>query len=135
MDSHFRGNDDNATYVENDNATFVEKTLQRKQATGSPNLMLPKLIVQIIPSRVVVFDQLDLPRTVPFFQLLLSANRTVHRRKHLVIHKHVHAVFGGKPRYGMLLVFPYSFSQITRHTYIECPISLTCQYVDHGNLH
>ena len=44
---------------------------------NSATYLLHDLIPQIIPARVHCFDQLDLPRSTPFLELLLAGNRSL----------------------------------------------------------
>jgi hypothetical protein len=64
------------------------------------------LIVQIAPPWIPLLDELDLPRSAPLLELLLTLNRTDRIPVHLEVHKPINAVAGAKPSNGFGLVLP-----------------------------
>jgi hypothetical protein len=87
---------------------------------------------KVIPMRVLVQDQIDLPRAMPVFELFLAQDRMIHVTKHLEIDKPVNRIFGRKSgrRSGSML--PNPRNQVGRHTNVERAERLARKDIDAG---
>ena len=86
---------------------------------------------QVPPSGIVLPDQLDLPRPIPFLELLFPGDRTLHISVHLEIYQVVHAILFREPFDYIILVLPNTLHEITSHANVERTMSFAGEYVDH----
>jgi hypothetical protein len=67
---------------------------------------------KVKPLRVLRLDQFDLPRALPFFDLLFAAKRRFPIVVSFVPDKPIDTIFGGEARNRFRLVFPDTLRQI-----------------------
>jgi hypothetical protein len=85
---------------------------------------------QINPLRILGAYQVDFPRPMPVFQLLLASDRVIHRRKHLKMHKAIDCIFGRMPRYRAVTMLVKAFDQIRGQTNVKRAVRLACKNVN-----
>src|SRR5512139_1119014 len=86
--------------------------------------------IKIMPTRILSFDQLNLPVTPPFLDFFLPLNRSLRRVIAFKPHEPVDAVARSKSRCEFMLVFINSADQITGDAEIQRPIFTACEKVD-----
>ena len=84
---------------------------------------------QIHPVRIRVVNQIDFPRPMPIFQLLLARNRGLHRAKNLKMHQSVNRIFGSMPGCHTAPMLRKPLEQVRRDTDIKRTIMLACKYI------
>ena len=84
---------------------------------------------QIHPVRVFGINQIDFPRPMPIFQLLLARNRGLHRAKNLKMHQSVNRIFGSMSRRHTAPMLRKPLEQVRRYADIKRTIMLACKYV------
>lgn len=70
------------------------------------------VVVEVSPLRIDAFDQLELPSSFPFFDLLLSLDRRRHGVLEFEVNQPVNAVFFGEAPDETLFVLPHALSGI-----------------------
>jgi len=84
---------------------------------------------QIHPVRIFGINQIDFPRPMPIFQLLLARNRGLHRAKNLKMHQPVNRIFGGMPGCHTAPMLRKPLEQVRRYADIKRTIMLACKYI------
>ena len=84
---------------------------------------------QIHPVRIFGINQIDFPRPMPIFQLLLARNRGLHRAKNLKMHQPVNRIFGSMPGCHTAPMLRKPLEQVRRDTDIKRTIMLACKYI------
>ena len=79
---------------------------------------------QIDPFRIFGVDKINLPRSMPIFQLLLALDRALHVAKHLKMHKAVNGIFRRMLREQAVAMLRKAQHQIGRHADIERAVKL-----------
>jgi hypothetical protein len=87
------------------------------------------LRVQVFPAWIGVFDQVELPGSVPFFQLPLALERRFSALVLLEPNQKLDAVLLSEALYSANPMFPDTAYQVVRHADIESAISSTGQNV------
>ncbi len=85
---------------------------------------------QIGPMRIDVIDKIDLPRTVPVFQLLFAGYGAGHIAQHFKMNQLVHTMLGGKSIRMRIAVLIHALHQIGRDADINRAIMLARQHID-----
>ena len=85
---------------------------------------------QILPRRIVLFNQRKLPGTIPFLKLLLPQNSLLHRAVQFKIHQPRDTIFFRKPCHQTITVLPNALHQVTSDTNVESAIPFASQDVD-----
>src|SRR5687768_5769775 len=85
---------------------------------------------QIVPVRVDLLDQLDLPASSPLLDLLLARDRRLGGVVALVPNELVQLVLARETADDALLVFVYTLRQARRYTRVQCPVPAVCQDVN-----
>ena len=80
---------------------------------------------QINPLRIMLIDQIDLPRAMPVFQLLFAQDRALHVPKQLKVHQLVDRIFGRMPRRHVIAMLVKPLKQVRGHADIERAVKLT----------
>ena len=100
----------------------------------NPNFGHTVVVVEKVrPSWIHFLDQSNLPKTMPFFQLAFALYSIGHRGIRLVINEMLYSVLFREAVERPCMMLPHSRMQIARNTYVECPIALTRQHVNHRN--
>ena len=84
---------------------------------------------QIHPVRIFGINQIDFPRPMPIFQLLLARNRGLHRAKNLKMHQSVNRIFGSMSRRHTAPMSRKPLEQVRRYADIKRTIMLACKYI------
>ena len=84
---------------------------------------------QIHPMWIRVVNQINLPRPMPIFQLLLARNRGLHHAKNLKMHQPVNRIFGGMPGCHTAPMLRKPLEQVRRYADIKRTIMLACKYI------
>jgi hypothetical protein len=92
-------------------------------------------IEQIDPLGIHAFDQANLPRALPFLDLLLAPDCFGHRVVQLVVDERVHLVAIGEAGDQVLLVLVDPIGKIAGDTCIEGAVALAREHIDTGVLH
>ncbi len=87
---------------------------------------------QIGPMRIDAVNKINLPRTMPVFQLLFAGYGTSHVAQHFKMHKLVYAIFGGKSVRMFIAMLIHSLYQIGREANINRAVMLARQHIDAG---
>jgi len=87
---------------------------------------------QINPLRVFGFDQIDLPLTMPVFQLFLARDRAVHVVEHFKADKAIYRIFFRKAFGHTRAVLVQALDQIRGYADVERAVRLAGEYVDAG---
>jgi hypothetical protein len=87
---------------------------------------------QIGPMRVFAVNQVNLPRTVPVFQLFLACNRGVHIAKQLKTDKAVDGVFGGETIRHFAAMLLHTLHQIRRYADVKRAVNAAGEYIYAG---
>lgn len=74
-----------------------------------------------MPIGVRLFDQTNLPSTIPLLQALLASKRKFDVAKLFVVDQPMYAIFPGKSRNRIGAMFVDSPDQIIRHTDVSVP--------------
>ena len=91
--------------------------------------------VQIIPIRVLLFDQAQLPGPVPFLYLLFTGDCGIHIFVLFEADQLMHGIFACKALILIVFVFPYPLDQVAGYPGVQRAVSLTCEDVNTGLLH
>jgi len=84
---------------------------------------------QIRPVRIFGINQIDFPRPMPIFQLLLARNRGLHRAKNLKMHQPVNRIFGSMSGCHTAPMLRKPLEQVRRDTDIKRTIMLACKCI------
>jgi hypothetical protein len=87
---------------------------------------------QISPMRVMLVDQVDLPRPMPVLELLLTHNCWFHLAKHLKMDQAINRIFGGKAGKGFVAVLPQAGDQVRRHANVKRTIGFARKNINTG---
>jgi hypothetical protein len=85
---------------------------------------------QIAPFWVAFFNQLKLPGTIPFFELLFSGDGRGHVTVHFIVHQAMNSIFFGKAFHQAVPVLPAASNKVARYPNVESPIALAGENVD-----
>jgi len=85
---------------------------------------------QINPLRVFRFNQIDLPTTMPVFQLLLSRDRADHVVKHFKTDKAVYRIFRRISGRQFVAVLVKALDQVRCYADVKRAVRLAGEYVD-----
>ena len=85
---------------------------------------------QVIPVRVLLFDELQLPSAVPFLDLLFASNRSSHVFVRFEKNQEMDSVLFGEPFDHIILVLPNSFRKIAGYADVKRSIAFTGQDID-----
>jgi len=99
------------------------------------SILLGLILAQVLPFRVVLFDEPDLPPAVPFLETFLCRQGIADSTEGLKVDQPVHAIMPGEARNHATLVLVYALSQIARHTDVQCAVLFTGHYVHIVALH
>jgi len=78
--------------------------------------------IQIVPLRICLLDQFQLPASLPFFDRLLPCNRGDHALMRLVPYQFVNAVAFGESFDKVALMLPHALDHVGGHTNVECSV-------------
>ena len=79
---------------------------------------------QINPLRVFGIDEIDLPRTVPVFQLLLAGDGSLHRAEQFKVHQVINRIFGSMSRRQVTAMLRKPFQQVGGYANVERAVKL-----------
>ncbi len=85
---------------------------------------------QINPLRVFRLNQIDLPWTMPIFQLFLSRDRAVHIVEHLKSDKVIHRIFRGISGRQFVAMLAKALDEVRRYADVKRAVRLAGEYVD-----
>lgn len=85
---------------------------------------------QVVPVRIVGFDQADLPGAVPVLQLLLTRNGCRHVGEEFVANKAVHGISRCETAAFPVAMLVHAFEQVCSHANVQCSARLTGENVD-----
>jgi hypothetical protein len=85
---------------------------------------------QIGPMRIDFIDKINLPRTVPVFQLLLARYGAGHIAQHFKMNQPVHAMFGCKSIRMLIAMLIHALNQIGRHADVDRTVMPARQHID-----
>jgi hypothetical protein len=86
------------------------------------------------PMRIDVIDKIDLPRTMPVFQLLFPRYCAGHIAQHFKMNQPVHAIFGGKSVSMFIAMLIHALNKIGRNANIDRTVMSARQHIDAGLL-
>ena len=81
-----------------------------------------QVIIQVVPFRVYLFNESNLPGTLPLFDLLFSNNGVSNVPMCLVVDKTMNRVSLREPLYEIMLMLPHPFDQLAGDAGVECPV-------------
>ncbi len=87
---------------------------------------------QIGPMRVVFVDQIDLPRSMPVFQLVFALYRGLHFAKQFEMHEAVDRIFRGMSGHRFVPMLPHATNKVRGHANVERAVQLARKDVDAG---
>ena len=87
---------------------------------------------KVAPLGVRAVDQIDLPRSLPVFQLLLAGNRALHVAEHLEVNEPVDRIAGREALGHTFAVLPQSLHQVRRHADVSRAVVPAGEDVDAG---
>ena len=90
----------------------------------------PQVQRQIVPLRIVLLDQVELPVAVPVLQLLLAGDRAGHVLEHLEPDETVDGMALRETWNGAGSVLVQALERVTRHTDVERAATAARQNVD-----
>ncbi len=90
---------------------------------------------EIDPLRIFLFDQIQLPLSVPLFHLLLSLDRIANVAKPFEVNEQVDAIFFCETFNKSLLMFEDSALNVIRHADVKRSITLARHDIDVVILH
>jgi hypothetical protein len=99
---------------------------------SQPDGVKPQSHRQIRPRQVLGLDQVDLPRSMPILQLLLTCDGARHVLKKLKANETIDGIFRRKPPALRLPVLPHPRQQVRRYANIQRPIMLARKDIDTG---
>ncbi len=85
---------------------------------------------QIHPLWILRFNQIDLPRAVPVFQLLLARYSIFNIIKYFKTNETMNSIFGRVTGRKVVAVLVKALQQIGSHANIQRPMRLASQYID-----
>jgi len=85
---------------------------------------------QIMPVGVLALDQIDLPLSVPAFELFLSRDGGAHVTEDFITDEAMDGISGGKPVDCTIPVLPQPRDQIAADADIECTVWLAGEDID-----
>ncbi len=85
---------------------------------------------QINPLRVFRLNQIDLPWTMPVFQLFLSRDRVAHVVEYLKSDKVIHGIFRGISGRQFVAMLVQTLDQVRRYADVKRAVRLAGEYVD-----
>jgi hypothetical protein len=85
---------------------------------------------QVVPHRIVLFDQANFPTPVPALDLLFTGNRVVDIVESLEPDQNVHVVSPGKPGYRFFFVLAGTPRQIIGYADIKRSVALAGERID-----
>ena len=91
---------------------------------------LEQLLVEIIPTPVVLLDQLNLPSAMVALELLLSCDRQSYITEHLVVDQSRDVVAFGEAIDEVLTVLIHSTDKIVCHANLERTVDALREQVD-----
>ena len=80
---------------------------------------------KVRPNRVMLVNQIDLPRPMPILQLFFAHYGALHVAKHLKMHKPVDRMFRGMAGQRPAAMLPDARDKVRRHTDVERSVKLT----------
>jgi hypothetical protein len=86
----------------------------------------------ILPMRIMLVDEVDLPRPMPVLQLLLTRNRRCHVGEQFIMNKAIDRVFGRVPRRQVVAMLIDTLGQVRRHAYVSRAVKFAGQNIDAG---
>ena len=92
---------------------------------------------EVIPHRVISFDQFDLPVTFPFFDPLFANDCVTDVVESLDVDQVLDAIFSGEAGNETLTMLENPLSQVAGHTSVERTVAPACKDVDmtgHGTV-
>ena len=98
--------------------------------TSLPQRLKPKVLSEIRPLRIMLFDQLQLPSTPPFLDPLLPKNRSFHIVMSFEPNQFLDAKLLRESAKCATAMLGYSRSEIGCDTKIESTIALGCEQVN-----
>src|SRR6266568_977939 len=88
---------------------------RRSRERGNPASLARYIVVQIVPVRVLGFNQPDLPLSFPFLDLLFPRDRALRRVVLLIPYERLESVLLREAFGQPLLVLPDALHQLRRH--------------------
>jgi hypothetical protein len=76
--------------------------------------------IEVIPIRILLFNELDFPAALPLFQSLLSVNRGLRGAELLEMYQPVNLIFLRKPTNEFLAMLVDPSHKIIRDADVEC---------------
>lgn len=102
---------------------------------SATNRRQPQIDRQINPLRVFRFNQIDLPRTMPVFQLFLSRDRAGHVVEHFKADKAIYSIFRCISGRQLVAVLVKALDQVRRNADVQRTVGLAGEDVDAGLFH
>ena len=87
------------------------------------------MLIEIIPLRIELFNEPQLPFPLLFFDLFFPNDSRMHVLMKFIIHKNMDMIFFSKSSYNIIFVFPYPLGQIACYACVKGSIFLTGQYI------
>ena len=91
-----------------------------------------QVYAQIDPLRVFGFDQIDLPASVPVFQLFLSRGRARHIAEHFKADKTIYRILRRISGRQLIAVLMKAMDKVRRYADVKRAVGFAGEYVDAG---
>ena len=101
----------------------ISRFTRTKRGQAQPN-------GKVTPLRVMLIDQIDLPRPVPALELLFAQNSGFHLAKQFIVDQPVDFVPRGKPRQRTVAVLPKAGKQVGRNPHVKRAVVPARQDID-----
>ena len=89
-----------------------------------------KIDRQVNPMRVIAFNQINFPLSMPVFQLFLAQNSPLNISKQFKANQIVYRIFFSKAIRYFAAMLVHTAHQIRRHSDINRAVMTACQYID-----
>ena len=89
-------------------------------------------VPQIIPVRISLLDEFELPRSPPFLDRLLPRDRRRHVGEQLEVNQPMDLILFRETIPLIVSMFPNPLHQVAGDTDVECPVSLARENIDRG---